>query len=187
MGFQRQSHLGGEQLEWYGFQLRLGDVQQRTIGDEVAIDALPWLNALGVQVNRTKNSLRLDLPKPHLKTLRQGKGGSANRLVMDLSGAAIIQRQGDDLLLQLKATPDQESQLRRIGLQTRQEPGGLKLLGQSSKLSTLTLKSPWRVVLDGITSTKPAIRRRQVQAFRAHYSPRSCKISSRKGWLLISA
>jgi hypothetical protein len=167
MGFQRQSHLGGEQLEWYGFQLRLGDVQQRTIGDEVAIDALPWLNALGVQVNRTKNSLRLDLPKPHLKTLRQGKGGSANRLVMDLSGAAIIQRQGDDLLLQLKATPDQESQLRRIGLQTRQEPGGLKLLGQSSKLSTLTLKSPWRVVLDGITPTKPAIRRRKVQAFQS--------------------
>jgi hypothetical protein len=166
MGFQRQSHLGGEQLEWYGFQLRLGDVQQRTIGDEVAIDALPWLNALGVQVSRTKNSLRVDLPKPHLKTLRQGKGGSANRLVMDLSGAAIIQRQGDDLLLQLKATPDQESQLRRIGLQTRQEPGGLKLLGQSSKLSTLTLKSPWRVVLDGITPTKPAIRRRQVQAFQ---------------------
>ena len=167
MGFQRQSHLGGEQLEWYGFQLRLGDVQQRTIGDEVAIDALPWLNALGVQVNRTKNSLRVDLPKPHLKTLRQGKGGSANRLVMDLSGAAIIQRQGDDLLLQLKATPDQESQLRRIGLQTRQEPGGLKLLGQSSKLSTLTLKSPWRVVLDGITPTKPAIRRRHVQAFQS--------------------
>ena len=167
MGFQRQSHLGGEQLEWYGFQLRLGDVQQRTIGDEVAIDALPWLNALGVQVNRTKNSLGLDLPKPHLKTLRQGKGGSANRLVMDLSGAAIIQRQGDDLLLQLKATPDQESQLRRIGLQTRQEPGGLRLLGQSSKLSTLTLKSPWRVVLDGITPTKPAIRRRQVQAFQS--------------------
>ena len=167
MGFQRQSHLGGEQLEWYGFQLRLGDVQQRTIGDEVAIDALPWLNALGVQVNRTKNSLKVNLPKPHLKTLRQGKGGSANRLVMDLSGAAIIQRQGDDLLLQLKATPDQESQLRRIGLQTRQEPGGLKLLGQSSKLSTLTLKSPWRVVLDGITPTKPAIRRRQVQAFQS--------------------
>ena len=166
MGFQRQSDLGGEQLEWYGFQLRLGDVQQRTIGDEIAIDALPWLNALGVQVNRTKNSLRVDLPKPHLKTLRQGKGGSANRLVMDLSGAAIIQRQGDDLLLQLKVTPDQERQLRRIGLQTRQEPGGLKLLGQSSKLSTLTLKSPWRVVLDGITPTKPAIRRRQVQAFQ---------------------
>ena len=167
MGFQRQADRDGERLEWYGFQLPLSGVQQRTIGDEVALDALPWLNALGVQVNRTKNSLRVDLPKPHLKTLRQGKGGSANRLVMDLSGAAIIQRQGDDLLLQLKATPDQESQLRRIGLQTRQEPGGLKLLGQSSKLSTLTLKSPWRVVLDGITPTKPAVRRRQVQAFQS--------------------
>ena len=167
MGFQRQADRDGERLEWYGFQLPLSGVQQRTIGDEVALDALPWLNALGVQVNRTKNSLRVDLPKPHLKTLRQGKGGSANRLVMDLSGPALVQRQGDDLLLQMKVTPVQESQLRSIGLQTRQEAGGLKLLGQSSKLSTLTLKGPWRVVLDGVTSTKPAIRRRQAQAFQS--------------------
>ena len=167
MGFQRQANRDGEQLEWYGFQLPLSGVQQRTIGDEVALDALPWLNALGVQVNRSKNSLRVDLPKPHLKKLRQGNGGSANRLVMDLSGPALVQRQGDDLLLQMKVTPAQESQLRSIGLQTRQEAGGLKLLGQSSKLSTLTLKGPWRVVLDGVTSTKPAIRRRQVQAFQS--------------------
>ena len=167
MGFQRQADRDGERLEWYGFQLPLSGVQQRTIGDEVALDALPWLNALGVQVNRTKNSLRVDLPKPHLKTLRQGKGGSANRLVMDLSGPALVQRQGDDLLLQMKVTPVQESQLRSIGLQTRQEAGGLKLLGQSSKLSTLTLKGPWRVVLDGVTSTKPAIRRRQAQVFQS--------------------
>ena len=167
MGFQRQADRDGERLEWYGFQLPLSGVQQRTIGDEVALDALPWLNALGVQVNRSKNSLRVDLPKPYLKTLRQGKGGSANRLVMDLSGPALVQRQGDDLLLQMKVTPVQESQLRSIGLQTRQEAGGLKLLDQSSKLSTLTLKGPWRVVLDGVTSTKPAIRRRQVQAFQS--------------------
>ena len=167
MGFQRQSEVKGERLEWYGFQLLLSGVPQRTIGDEVAIDALPWLNALGVQVNRTKNALRLDLPQPRLKKLRQGKGGSSNRLVMDLSGPALIQRQGDDLLLQVKVTPLQESQLRRIGLQTRREQGGLKLLGQSSKLSTLTLKGPWRVVLDGVTSTKPAARRRQVQTFQS--------------------
>ncbi len=167
MGFQRQSEAKGERLEWYGFQLPLSGVPQRTIGDEVAIDALPWLNALGVQVNRTKNALRLDLPQPRLKKLRQGKGGSSNRLVMDLSGPALIQRQGDDLLLQVKVTPLQESQLRRIGLQTRREQGGLKLLGQSSKLSTLTLEGPWRVVLDGVTPTKPAARRRQVQTFQS--------------------
>ncbi len=167
MGFQRQSEVSGERLEWYGFQLPLRGVPQRTIGDEVAIDALPWLNALGVQVNRTKNALRVDLPQPFLKGLRQGKGGSSNRLVMDLSGPALIQRQGDDLLLQVKVTPLQESQLRRIGLQTRREQGGLKLLGQSSKLSTLTLEGPWRVVLDGVTPTKPAARRRQVQAFQS--------------------
>ena len=166
MGFQRQSEISGERLEWYGFQLPLNGVQQRTIGDEVALDALPWFNALGVQVSRTKNTLRVDLPQPQLKTLRQGKGSSANRLVMDLSGPALVQRQGDDLLLQIKVTPGQEGQLRRIGLQTRQELGGLKLLGQASKLSTLTLKGPWRVVLDGVTPTKPAARRRQYQAFQ---------------------
>ena len=166
MGFQRQSDEGGERLEWYGVQLPLSGLQQRTIGDEVALDALPWLNALGVQVNRSKNTLKVELPQPHLKTLRQGKGSSANRLVMDLSGPALVQRQGDDLLLQIKITPLQESHLRRIGLQTRRGQGGLKLLGQSSKLSTLTLKEPWRVVLDGITPTNPSTSRRQYQAFQ---------------------
>jgi hypothetical protein len=166
MGFQRQSAVNGERLDWYGVQLPLSGLQQRTIGDEVALDALPWLNALGVQVNRSKNTLRVDLPQPHLITLRQGKGSSANRLVMDLSGPALIQRQGDDLLLQMKVTTLQESHLRRLGLQTRRERGGLKLLDQSSKLSTLMLKEPWRVVLDGITPTNPSTRRRQYQAFQ---------------------
>ena len=166
MGFQRQSGLDGEFLEWYGFQLPLSGLQQRTIGDEVALDALPWLKALGVQVKRAQATLKVALPQPHLKTLRQGKGSSANRLVMDLSGPALVQRMGDDLILQVKVTPLQERQLRRIGLQTRREPGGLKLLGQSSKLSTLTLKEPWRVVLDGVTPTRPSTRRRQKQTFQ---------------------
>ena len=166
MGFQRQSDFSGERLEWYGVQRAFSGLQQRTIGDEVALDALPWLKALGVQVNRISNTLRVELPRPHLKTLRQGKGSSANRLVMDLSGPALVQRQGDDLLVQMKVTPLQESHLRRIGLQPRREPGGLKLLGQASKLSTLTLNGPWRVVLDGITPTNPSTRRLQYQAFQ---------------------
>ena len=166
MGFQRQSDFSGERLEWYGVQRAFSGLQQRTIGDEVALDALPWLKALGVQVNRINNTLRVELPQPHLKTLRQGKGSSANRLVMDLSGPALVQRQGDDLLVQMKVTPLQESHLRRIGLQPRREPGGLKLLGQASKLSTLTLNGQWRVVLDGITPTNLSTRRLQYQAFQ---------------------
>ncbi len=166
MGFQRQVEVSGERLEWYGFQRPLSGLQQRTIGDEVALDALPWLMALGVQVNRTKSTLRVDLPQPHLKKLRQGKGSSANRLVMDLSGPALVQRQGNDLLLQVKVTPLQESQLRRLGLNTRRDRSGLKLLGQASRLSTLTLKEPWRVVLDGITPAKFSKKQRQSQAFQ---------------------
>ena len=64
MGFQRQSAVGGELLEWYGYRKPLSRLEKRTIGDEVALDALPWLNAQGVQVNRTKSTLNLDLPGP---------------------------------------------------------------------------------------------------------------------------
>ena len=166
MGFQRQSAVGGELLEWYGYRKPLSRLEKRTIGDEVALDALPWLNAQGVQVNRTKSTLNLDLPRPDLKALRQGKGSSANRLVLDLSGPALVQRQGDDLLLQINIQPLQERQLRRIGLKTKREQGGLKLLGQSSKLSTLTLKEPWRVVLDGVTPKLPTTKRRQFESFQ---------------------
>ena len=75
----------------------------------------------------------------------QGKGSSANRLVMDLSGPALVQRQGDDLLLQIKVTPGQEGQLRRIGLQTRQGLGGLKLLGGAIADDLEMYIGPWDI------------------------------------------
>ena len=166
MGFQRKSLLGKEFLEWYGIQSPFSGLQRRTLGDEVALDVTPWLNALGVQLNRAKNRLRVELPQPQLQTLRQGKGSSSNRLVLDLTGPALIQRKGDDLLLQLQATARQESQLRRLGLKARREPRGLRLVDQSTKISTLTLKEPWRIVLDGISPTRSSSRQRSNQSFQ---------------------
>ena len=151
-GFQRQPGLNGEELHWYGQQQRLQTIPTRTLDDEVAIDASPWLRRAGVQMRQSGNGLSIDLPAPRLLNLRQGKGSTANRLVMDLSGPALLQRDGDDLLLSLRSTPTQDGQLRALGLRPWRRRDHLRLRGQGSRLSTLTLATPWRVVLDGVGS-----------------------------------
>ena len=151
-GFQRQPGLNGEELHWYGQQQRLQTIPTRTLDDEVAIDVSPWLRRVGVQMRQSGNGLSIDLPAPRLLNLRQGKGSTANRLVMDLSGPALLQRDGDDLLLSLRSTPTQDGQLRALGLRPWRRRDHLRLRGQGSRLSTLTLATPWRVVLDGVGS-----------------------------------
>ena len=56
-GFQRQPGLNGEELHWYGQQQRLQTIPTRTLDDEVAIDASPWLRRAGVQMRQSGNGL----------------------------------------------------------------------------------------------------------------------------------
>lgn len=161
IGFQRLPGIGGDKLAWFGVELPLNKLQQRSLGDEVALDVTPWFKPLGVEVDRTPNMLRIQLPQPQLQKIRQGRGSAAERLVLDLDGPALIQRNQDDLLLQLRTTDQQVSQLSKLGLQTTRDAGGLKLLNQSSNLSTMTLRKPWRVVLDGIRQQIPSSPNRQ--------------------------
>ena len=151
-GFQRQQSQAGEQLEWYGKKALLSSLPKRTIDDEVGIEVSQWLSSVGVRFNRSGNSLSMDLPAPRVTGLRRGKGSTANRLVLDLNGPALLQRQGNDLLLGLLATPTQEGQMRAMGLKPRRRHNTLTLEGQSTNLSTLTLSSPWRIVLDGLST-----------------------------------
>ncbi|MEB3159620.1 MAG: phosphodiester glycosidase family protein [Synechococcus sp.] len=151
-GVQRQRSTSGDQLEWYGQKAALNSFQQRTIDDEVAIDVSNWLQTLGVKLNRSGTNLAVDLPAPQLLELRRGKGNTARRLVLDLSGPALLQRQGNDLVLELRASPTQEGQLRALGVKPRRGQSTLTLQGQATSLSTLTLAGPWRIVLDGLSS-----------------------------------
>ncbi len=151
-GFQRQQSQAGEQLEWYGKKALLSSLPKRTIDDEVGIEVSQWLSSVGVRFNRSGNSLSMELPAPRVTGLRRGKGSTANRLVLDLNGPALLQRQGNDLLLGLLATPTQEGQMRAMGLKPRRRHNTLTLEGQSTNLSTLTLSSPWRIVLDGLST-----------------------------------
>lgn len=152
LGFVRSQTQQGEQLEWYGQRAELGSLSQRTLGDEVAIDVAAWLESTGMQISRSNQTLRLTLSAPQVTQLRRGKGSTATRLVIDLSGPALVQRLGNDLILGISTTPTQAGQLRGMGLRIQRQRRQLALPGQGQALRTLTLADPWRIVLDGVSS-----------------------------------
>ena len=147
LGFSR---LESGNLEWYGEQRPLESIPQRPLGDEVALEVADWLAAVGVRSSTRGRQLLLELPAPLLQRLRRGKGSNTGRVVFDLDGPVFVQRLGSDLLLDLRSNPGQQRLLRTLGLQPRQTANGLRLQGQATRLSTLTLADPWRVVLDGL-------------------------------------
>ena len=147
LGFSRRD--GGE-LEWYGEQRPLETMAQRPLGDEVGLEVADWLAAVGVRSRTRGRQLLLELPPPVLQRLRRGKGSSADRVVLDLDGPVFVQRLGSDLLLDLRSNPSQQRLLRSLGLQPRQTANGLRLQGQATRLRSLTLADPWRVVFDGL-------------------------------------
>lgn len=152
LGFQRVVNEGGEALEWFGQSVPLQALNKRSLDDEVAVDAAPWFKTLNVSTSRRNGVLSISLKAPRVQKLRQGRGSTAGRLVLDLSGPALLQRQNDDLFLGVSISAAQEAQLREIGLKTKRESHGLRLQGSADR-PTLTLASPWRLVIDGLSSS----------------------------------
>ena len=153
LGFRR---VEGE-LEWFGQRRPLAEMPQRTLGDEVGLDVADWLVPIGVTLQRDGAVLQLTLPSARLQNLRRGKGNTADRLVLDLDGPVLVQRRGDDLALSLQLNPAQRHSLGQLGLRPQLHPGGLLLRGQATRLRTLSLAAPWRLVLDGINPDSKAI------------------------------
>ena len=163
LGFRRVSRLDGEALEWFGRTVALTALATRSLGDEVGLEVSDWLAATGVRAQVRENTLELRLPLPKVNNLRRGKGSTADRLVLDLNGPALVQRLNGDLLLELKLSRTQQRQLKAWGLSPQlHRHGGLVLKGQATKLRSLSLASPWRVVLDGVQTGG----RRPVQSAR---------------------
>ncbi|QNI53052.1 hypothetical protein SynBIOSE41_00494 [Synechococcus sp. BIOS-E4-1] len=166
LGFQRVATEAGEALEWFGQSVPLKALTKRSLDDEVAVDAAPWLKALNVSTSRRNGVLSISLQAPRVQNLRQGRGSTAGRLVLDLSGPALLQRQNDDLLLGVSITAAQEARLREIGLKTKRERQGLRLQGSADR-PTLTLASPWRLVIDGLSSSRATRARSTGNALRS--------------------
>ena len=152
LGFRRRDG----QLEWFGLQQPLAAFEQRTIGDEVGLEVSGWLAQIGVSSRLAGTQLVLNLPPAGLTRLRRGKGSTANRVVLDLDGPLFVQRIGDDLLVNLRSTPAQQRELQRLKLTPQQSSAGLLLKGQATRLQTLSLAAPWRLVLDGVRRSPAA-------------------------------
>ena len=181
LGFRRVSRLDGEALEWFGRTVPLTSMTTRSLGDEVGLEVSDWLAATGVSSKVRGTTLELRLPPPTVNNLRRGKGSTADRLVLDLTGPALVQRLNGDLLLELKMSRTQRRQLKAWGLTPEQHRhGGLVLKGQATKLRSLSLASPWRVVLDGVQVGG----RRPAQSARLPLSDPAVAQMLRRGFVL---
>jgi len=181
LGFRRVSRLDGEAVEWFGRTVSLASITTRSLGDEVGLEVSEWLAEIGVSSEVKGNTLALHLPPPTVNNLRRGKGSTADRLVLDLNGPALVQRLNGDLRLELKVSQTQQRQLKALGLAPQQHRGGgLVLKGQATKLQSLSLASPWRVVLDGVQTGG----RRPAQSARLPLSNPAVAEWLRRGFVL---
>ena len=181
LGFRRVARSKGEALEWFGRTVALASLATRSLGDEVGLEVSNWLTELGVTSEVKGNTLTLRLPTPTVNNLRRGAGSTADRLVLDLNGPALVQQLDGDLLLELKVSPTQNRQLKAWGLAPQQRrDGSLGLQGQATKLRSLSLSSPWRVVLDGVRVGGG----RQLQTARLPLSNPTVAALLRRGFVL---
>lgn len=183
LGFQRVQERAGEALEWFGERRLLASLPTRTLDDEVAVDAAPWFRALKVGSSRSGKVLSLTLSSPRVLALRQGKGSTAGRLVLDLSGPALMQRRDDDLLLGVRTTPAQNAQLKQIGLTAQRQSQALVLKGKGEQ-PTLTLAGPWRIVIDGLNPTRSPGRVAQGNGLQAALMSPAIKAAQAQGLVL---
>ena len=141
---------GSLDLEWFGAGLQVPGSAQQSLDDEVALDALPLLQALGVTLQQRGQELELRLPGSRLLQVRSSQQGRLRRLVLDLSGAAVVRQEGSALAVDIRASAAQRQQLAELGLNSREAAAGDLLLqsrGQPAQ-RVFTLGSPARLVIE---------------------------------------
>ena len=140
---------GALDLEWFGRPLLVPPGQQRSLADEVAVDAWPLLESVGVRVNRIGSQLELALPAAELLAVRTASQGQGRRVVLDLQGPALVSSSESELLLDLRARADQLGELRALGLIGRQQGAALALRPSAGRWSRVfSLGEPPRLVID---------------------------------------
>ena len=140
---------GALDLEWFGQPLLVPTRQQRSLGDEVAVDAWPLLESVGVRVSRQGSQLSLELPPTGLLGVRSSSQGQTRRVVLDLQGPALVSSSESELLLNLQARADQLGELRALGLVGRLQGGVLALRPSNGRWSRVfSLGEPARVVIE---------------------------------------
>jgi len=152
---------GSLDLEWFGQGLKVPPAGQRALADEVALDALPLLRAVGVGLDRDGARLRLSLPNASLLQVRSSSQGAGRRVVLDLDAPALVRQDGNELVVDIRSGSALQNQLRQLGLQSRPAGEGLALRSAAGTLQRVfSLGGPNRLVIDlptGGTPSTPAL------------------------------
>lgn len=140
---------GSLDLEWFGQGLQLPAGAQRSLDDEVALEVNSLFRALGVDIRHEGDLLSLELSRPQLLQVRSSTPGNIRRVVLDLSGPAVLEGDAGGLRIDLTSRSDQQAQLQGLGLLGHQASAGLSLKPATGKLSRVfSLGDPARVVIE---------------------------------------
>lgn len=140
---------GSLDLEWFGQPLLVPPAQQRSLEDEVAVDAMPLLRAVGVGVALQRGQLSLTLPAAQVLRVRGGSQPGVRRLVLDLGGPALVRSSGAELLLDVDLGPSQLRELQNLGVVVRRAGRGVAVRPRSGSVNrTFSLGEPNRLVID---------------------------------------
>jgi len=149
-------------LEWFGQGLKVPPAGQQALADEVALDALPLLRAVGVGVETEGSQLRLSLANAQLLQVRSSSQAASRRVVLDLNAPALVHQDGNELVLDIQGGSALQAQLRQLGLVSRIAGRGLALRSAvGAPQRVFSLGEPNRLVIDlppGATATAPAAR-----------------------------
>jgi len=142
---------GSLKLQWFGRTLQVSSERQRPLQDEVGMEVGELLRAAGVSARLAPavaggSTLILELPPARFMQLRTGRFNQNPRLVLDLSGATLLQSQGEQLRVNLINPEAAASALRLQGVAAQGSGGRLLLPAQG--FGRLSLGSPARLVLD---------------------------------------
>ena len=149
---------GSLDLEWFGQPLTVGPGAQFSLDDEVAVDVAPLLQALGVGATKNGPELELQLPVAQLLQVRTANQTGQRRVVLDLTGPAILRTSEGRLELSIQSSPAQRSQLDLLGLGSAPQTSApllLRVAGGLNPTKVFTLGDPARIVIDLPIATPP--------------------------------
>ena len=152
---------GELELEWFGRRWRVPPDEQRSLGDEVAVDLVPLLGSPGLEPRFTGSVLSLELPAPFLLGVRPSTAPAGQRrVVLDLAGPTVVRGSETGVEVDLASRPEQRASLAALGLGARQQGSSLTLrsAGGGALRRVFTLGEPHRLVIDlaGETPTASA-------------------------------
>jgi hypothetical protein len=140
---------GSLDVEWFGQGLKVPASAQRSLDDEVAIEVSTLFRSLGVDFRQEGSLLSLELAQPQLLQVRSSSPGRIRRVVLDLSGPAVLESDASGLRVDLTSRGDQLQQLKGLGLLSQQAAAGLGLKPSAGKMTRVfSLGGPPRVVIE---------------------------------------